>query len=128
MFGKVFSILTGLKLGILFLFGLPFSRVDFGIIGKYSIFQAITYCNRKWYTLKLSWKFHLFAWYFIKTCRAFLVSIFLRRFWTSTGLVGLKLKDIGLGVFYVVIAFLTCFTLGWSWYVRMTLSITEKSS
>ena len=59
---------------------------------------------------------------------AFLVLIFLRRFWTSTGLVGSKLKNIGLGIFDIVIALLIYFTLGWSWYVRIISSITERSS
>ena len=58
----------------------------------------------------------------------FLVLIFLRHFGTSTGLVGSKLKDIDLGVFHVVIALLICFTLGWSWYVRIVSSITERWS
>ena len=45
---------------------------------------------------------------------SFLVLIFSRRFWTSIGLVGSKLKDIGLGVFDVEMPLLICLTLGWS--------------
>ena len=59
---------------------------------------------------------------------AFLVLIFLRRFWDSTGLVDSKVKDIGLGVFDVFIILLICFLLERSWYVWIISSIIEKSS